>query len=35
MVWDGEDAAIGRQFRTFEDRLGEDVWRLDPTELRL
>ncbi len=35
VVWDGEDAAIGRQFRTFEDRLGEDVWRLDPTELRL
>ena len=31
VVWDGEDAAIGRTLRSFQDRLGEaEVWIVDP-----
>ncbi len=33
VVWDGVDAALGRLFRSLEDRLGADVWVVDPTEL--
>lgn len=33
LVWDGEDAALGRLFRSLEDHLGDDVWVLDPTAL--
>jgi ribonuclease HI/uncharacterized phage-like protein YoqJ len=33
LVWDGEDAALGRLFRSLEDRLGDDVWVIDPGEL--
>ncbi len=33
VVWDRTDDALGRLFRSFEDRLGEDVWVVDPTEL--
>ena len=33
LVWDRSDDALGRLFRSFEDRLGEDVWVVDPTEL--
>jgi ribonuclease HI/uncharacterized phage-like protein YoqJ len=33
LVWDRTDDALGRLFRSFEDRLGEDVWVVDPTEL--
>ena len=35
LVWDRADDALGRLFRSFEDRLGEDVWVVDPTELCL
>jgi hypothetical protein len=31
VVWDGEDAAVGRTVRTFQDRLGEaEVWVVEP-----
>lgn len=33
VVWDGKDPAIGRLVRSLEDRLGDDVWIVDPTEL--
>lgn len=33
VVWDGQDAALGKLVRSLEDRLGEDVWILDPSEL--
>jgi ribonuclease HI len=33
VVWDGQDPAIGRLVRSLEDRLGDDVWIVDPTEL--
>jgi hypothetical protein len=32
VVWDGRDPALGRLVRSLEERLGEDVWALDPTE---
>jgi uncharacterized phage-like protein YoqJ len=32
-VWDRSDDVIGRLVRSFEDRLGDDVWVVDPTEL--
>jgi ribonuclease HI len=33
VVWDGEDAAIGRAVRTLQDHLGEeDVWVLEPAQ---
>jgi ribonuclease HI len=33
LVWDGQDAALGKLFRSLEDRLGDDVWVIDPAEL--
>jgi hypothetical protein len=33
LVWDGRDAALGKLFRSLEDRLGDDVWVIDPSEL--
>jgi ribonuclease HI len=31
VVWDGEDATVGRTVRSFQDRLGEaEVWIVDP-----
>ncbi|MGZ4703664.1 MAG: SLOG family protein [Acidimicrobiales bacterium] len=33
LVWDGHDAGLGRLFRSLEDRLGDDVWVIDPSEL--
>ncbi len=33
LVWDGADAGLGRLFRSLEDRLGDDVWVIDPGEL--
>ncbi len=33
-MWDGEDAALGRLFRSLEDRLGDDVWVVDPARAR-
>ena len=32
VVWDGRDPALGKLVRTLEDRLGDDVWIVDPTE---
>ncbi|MGH9043088.1 MAG: ribonuclease H family protein [Acidimicrobiia bacterium] len=32
VVWDGRDPALGKLVRSLEDRLGDDVWILDPTE---
>ncbi len=32
-MWDGRDPSLGKLFRSLEDRLGDDVWVLDPTEL--
>jgi len=32
VVWDGRDPALGKLVRNLEDRLGEDVWIVDPTE---
>jgi hypothetical protein len=29
-VWDGADARTGKQVRTLQDHLGDDVWVLDP-----
>ena len=31
LVWDGKDDALGKLYRSLEDRLGADVWVLDPT----
>lgn len=33
VVWDGRDELIGRQVRSLEDRLGDDVWIVRPQEL--
>ncbi|MGH9000199.1 MAG: RNase H family protein [Acidimicrobiia bacterium] len=33
VVWDGSDPLLGRLFRTLEDRLGDDVWVVNPLEL--
>ncbi len=33
LVWDGLDAGLGKLFRSLEDRLGDDVWVIDPGEL--
>ena len=33
VVWDGQDPALGRLVRSAEDRLGDDVWLVDPAEL--
>jgi hypothetical protein len=33
VVWDGDDARLGRLHRSLEDHLGADVWLLDPREL--
>jgi ribonuclease HI/uncharacterized phage-like protein YoqJ len=33
LVWDGQDANLGRLRRSLEDHLGEDVWIVDPNEL--
>ena len=30
VVWDGKDAALGKLVRTLEDKLGDDVWIVDP-----
>jgi uncharacterized phage-like protein YoqJ len=30
VVWDGDDARTGKQVRSLQDRLGDDVWVLDP-----
>ncbi len=32
VVWDGRDPALGKLVRSLEDRLGDDVWIVDPTE---
>lgn len=32
VVWDGRDPALGKLVRTLEDRLGDDVWIVDPAE---
>jgi ribonuclease HI/uncharacterized phage-like protein YoqJ len=33
LVWDGRDDGLGRLFRSLEDRLGDDVWVIDPGDL--
>jgi ribonuclease HI/uncharacterized phage-like protein YoqJ len=33
VVWDGRDAALGKLVRNLEDRLGDDVWIVDPGEV--
>jgi ribonuclease HI len=33
VVWDGRDPALGKLVRNLEDRLGDDVWIVDPTEV--
>jgi ribonuclease HI/uncharacterized phage-like protein YoqJ len=35
LVWDGLDATLRGVHRSLEDRLGEDVWLIDPAELRV
>jgi ribonuclease HI/uncharacterized phage-like protein YoqJ len=30
VVWDGRDPALGKLVRTLEDKLGDDVWIVDP-----
>jgi hypothetical protein len=30
VVWDGDDARLGRQVRSLQDQLGDDVWVVDP-----
>jgi ribonuclease HI/uncharacterized phage-like protein YoqJ len=30
VVWDGQDPALGKLVRTLEDKLGDDVWIIDP-----
>jgi hypothetical protein len=32
VVWDGRDPALGKLVRNLEDRLGDDVWIVDPAE---
>ncbi len=35
VVWDGDDALVGRQVRSLQDELGEEeVWVISPTDLR-
>jgi len=34
LVWDGEDARLRRLHRSLADHLGDDVWVLDPREVR-
>lgn len=34
LVWDGEDARLSRLHRSLLDHLGDDVWVLDPREVR-
>ena len=34
LVWDGEDARLRRLHRSLTDHLGDDVWVLDPREVR-
>jgi ribonuclease HI/uncharacterized phage-like protein YoqJ len=31
VVWDGQDPALGKLVRTLEEKLGDDVWIVDPT----
>ncbi|MGH9003397.1 MAG: RNase H family protein, partial [Acidimicrobiia bacterium] len=33
VVWDGRDPALGKLVRSLEDRLGDDVWVLNPEEV--
>ena len=33
LVWDGSDPALGKLFRSMGQRLGDDVWVLDPADL--
>jgi uncharacterized phage-like protein YoqJ len=33
LVWDGKDDALGKLYRSLEDRLGPDVWVLDPATI--
>jgi ribonuclease HI len=33
VVWDGRDPALGKLVRNLEDRLGDDVWIVDPAEV--
>ena len=33
LVWDGQDEALGKLYRSLEDHLGADVWVLDPLTL--
>jgi ribonuclease HI/uncharacterized phage-like protein YoqJ len=33
VVWDGQDAALGKAVRSLEDELGDDVWIVDPRDL--
>jgi hypothetical protein len=33
LVWDGTDERLRRLHRSLEDRLGEDLWLVDPAEL--
>jgi uncharacterized phage-like protein YoqJ len=30
VVWDGKDPALGKLVRTLEEKLGDDVWVVDP-----
>jgi len=30
VVWDGQDPALGKLVRTLEEKLGDDVWIVDP-----
>jgi ribonuclease HI/uncharacterized phage-like protein YoqJ len=34
VVWDGKDELLGRLHRSLEDHIGDDVWIVDPAELR-
>jgi ribonuclease HI/uncharacterized phage-like protein YoqJ len=31
VVWDGQDAALGKLVRSLEDKLGDDVWIVEPS----
>ena len=33
VVWDGQDPALGKLVRSVEDRLGDEVWLVNPAEL--
>ena len=33
VVWDGKDAPLGKLVRTLEEKLGDDVWVVDPAAL--